>query len=399
LTRHGNTLVASYLAITDKIVLARGLQSSFARLVALSERAAEHLFAGTCAAIPPEPSNTSPVFSLATMSKFCLRFSFDKAVKRFIRGLRTRDHWSIALLQSDNWELTRGLSGQRLSIVPDDGQRFYADPFLFNDDGQRWLFFEEMKYVTRKGVISCARIEENGQISAACPILERPYHLSYPFVFRHDGEIYMIPESGDSGTVQLYRAQSFPFTWVPHAVVLKDIALYDATLVRYDNKFWLFGAISHRAAPPQDELAIFYSESLEGPWHPHRLNPVKSDCRSARPAGRIVIRNNQLFRPAQDCESGYGTALVWCAIDELTPDTYSEHEIGRWRASEIPNVDGLHTFDCDGSLSVIDIKRSFWKKPWYRPTIPRSVRISTGVDPIPWTEILMLTLGVGLSLP
>jgi hypothetical protein len=249
--------------------------------------------------------------------------------------------------------------------VPDDDKRYYADPFLFTDAGRTWLFFEELRYQTGKGIISCAQLKNDEQIGASHPVLERPYHLSYPFIFRHRGEIYMIPETGDNNTVELYRAESFPFVWVLHQIMLENVALYDATLLQYQNRFWLFAAISRYGNAPQDELAIFYSERLEGPWHPHRLNPVKSDCRSARPAGRFLVCDKRLLRPAQDCESGYGSALVWCEIRELTPDRFDEREVGRWHADEFSNANGLHTFDCDDGLGVIDIKRVVWRNPFH----------------------------------
>jgi hypothetical protein len=364
-------IVASYLAVPDKIVLARGLQNSFARLTALAERATKHIIEGTRAAIIPRPRNSSPVFSLATIVLFCLRFGFDKAFASFSR---LHEHWSIALLQLEHWDMTRELSMEKAVIMPDDGQRYYADPFLFADAERRWLFCEELQYDTGKGIISCAQLEDGRVMSTPRPVLERSYHLSYPFVFRQGREIYMIPETGGNSTVELYRAQSFPFSWVLYSILLQNVALYDATLLQYQNRFWLFGAISLYASAPRDELAVFYSERLEGPWYPHRLNPVKSDCRSARPAGRVVMRDNRLFRPAQDCESGYGSAVVWCEICELTPERFDECEVGRWHAHESLNADGFHTFGCEDALSVIDIKRIVRRyslqarKRWRRPS-------------------------------
>jgi GT2 family glycosyltransferase len=361
LKEHEEPIVASYLANPDRIVLARVLQNSFARLIALAERATKHLIHGTSAAILPRPPNSSPVFSSAIMARFCLRFGLDKAFWSFVRRLQIKEYWSIALSQLENSDVTRKPAVEKLVILPDDGRRYYADPFLFADAGRRWLFFEELEYRTGKGIISCAQVKDERRISAPIPVLKRPYHLSYPFVFRQGSEIYMIPETGSNNTVELYRAQSFPFSWMLHLTLLENVALYDATLLQYQNRLWLFGAVSHYASPPQDELAIFYSESLEGPWHPHRLNPVKSDCRSSRPAGRVVVRDNRLLRPAQDCESGYGSALVWCEIIELTPDRYHERELSRWYAHDL-NAAGIHTFDCDDGLSVIDIKHTVWKR-------------------------------------
>jgi hypothetical protein len=360
-------IVASYLAIPDRVVLARGLRNSFARLILLAERATEHVIQGTHSAILPRSTNSSPAFSMMAMSLFCVYFTIDKTLFRVIRRLQIQEYWSIALLQAGDFDVTRELSTRKeLIILPDDGLRYYADPFLFADAGRRWLFFEELEYRSGKGIISCAEIKDEKQICTPRPVLERPYHLSYPFIFRHGEEIYMIPESGDNNRVELYRAQSFPLRWELHLILLENVALYDATLLQYQGRWWLFGAISYNGSPPLDELAIFYSESLEGAWHPHSLNPVKSDCRSARPAGRVLLRNNRLLRPAQDCEYGYGDALVWCEIKELTPDRFDEREVGRWSGNQLVNADGLHTFDHDDALGVIDIRRTIWKRSVFK---------------------------------
>src|SRR5262249_43618334 len=149
--------------------------------------------------------------------------------------------------------------------------------------------------------------------------------------------------------------------WELSQILLEGIDLYDPTLLQHKGIWWLFAALAHEGGSAQDELVIFYSERLEGPWQSHQLNPVKSDCRSARPAGRILVVGDRLLRPAQDCEAGYGTGLVWLEIDELTPHQYREREISRWPGNALRNADGIHTFNRDGRLNVIDIRRVIWK--------------------------------------
>jgi hypothetical protein len=83
---------------------------------------------------------------------------------------------------------------------------------------------------------------------------------------------------------------------------------------------------------------------------------VKSDCRSARPAGRVVRRGDRLFRPAQDCERAYGSGIVWHEITELTPSRFAETEITRVEAPYDLGLDGLHHFDEAGELQAIDFR-------------------------------------------
>ena len=361
-------IVASYLAIEDHIVLSRGLEASFARLVVLIDRALRHLKQGTYAAMLPTQANVLPTNGNVRMWLFFVRFFVYKSYGRLVRRFQLEQHWSVVLLQLGRWEISCGIPQKGMFVLPDDRERYYSDPFLFTDNGRKWLFVEEYDYQTKKGIVSCAAVDGD-KIDLPTPALVRPYHLSYPFVFSHQGEIYMVPETGANRCVELYRARTFPFDWVLAEVLLDKVELYDATLVWYKDNWWMFCAVAHEGGSAQDELAIFYSRSLEGPWSPHKLNPVKSDCRSARCAGKIIICDGRLVRPAQDCETKYGSALVWLEVEELTPERFSEREIARWPGASVLKAEGIHTFNRDFDLGVIDIRRKLWKGP-----VGRSIR-------------------------
>ena len=59
-----------------------------------------------------------------------------------------------------------------------------------------------------------------------------------------------------------------------------------------------------------------------GPWKPHKRNPVKSDVRNSRPAGRLFYWNGDLYRPAQDSSQRYGYAMSINRVLRLTPDEF-----------------------------------------------------------------------------
>jgi hypothetical protein len=350
-------LVASYPAIPDKTTLGRGLHNCFARLAALAARAAKHLKNGSRAAMLPAPARASSTLSVSSIVLFFFRF-FLRRLRWFVKGVCSNEHWSIGVLWAKKLEIPDNVPLTQFTKLQDDGNRYYADPFLFSYKDTKWLFAEELEYRTKRGVICCGALRAGETTISFRPALSRPYHLSYPFVFQHCGVIYMMPESGSNHCVQLFRARSFPFDWVFDRIILNNVELYDPTLVNYQDRWWIFGAIVHKDGSAWDELAIFYSDRLDGCWKPHRLNPVKSDCRSARPAGRMIVVDDRLLRPAQDCENGYGMGVVWLKVDQLTPDKFSEREIARWPGSAA-GAQGIHTFDCDGELAVIDTRRAF----------------------------------------
>jgi hypothetical protein len=107
----------------------------------------------------------------------------------------------------------------------------------------------------------------------------------------------------------------------------------------------------------RDELHLFHASSPLGPFTPHARNPVKSDCRSARPAGPLFRREGRLFRPAQNCAGGYGTSVILHRIEELTPETYRETQVEEIVPTWDPEALRIHTLGQTDDLLVIDLMR------------------------------------------
>jgi hypothetical protein len=175
-------------------------------------------------------------------------------------------------------------------------------------------------------------------------------------VFAEAGETFMLPETAGNNALELYRAVAFPWEWRLETVLIEGLALADATPVFHQNRWWLFAGMAQHGTTDHDELFVFYSDKLTGPWQPHPENPVKSDCRSARPAGRVVRHGGRLLRPAQDCEQAYGSAVVWHEITELSPTHFAETEIARVGPPLDLGLDGLHHFDEAGEVQAIDFR-------------------------------------------
>ena len=88
-----------------------------------------------------------------------------------------------------------------------------ADPFVFERDGETYIFAELFDYLRRRGVIGYSKLKANGSFSSWKEIIVEPYHMSYPQIFEHDGEIYIVPETGSGHTLDMYRAVDFPDRW------------------------------------------------------------------------------------------------------------------------------------------------------------------------------------------
>lgn len=268
-------------------------------------------------------------------------------------------HWHVG------WRINKGagvwqtgdLSGPRWNVLADPGNHFYADPFPITWQGRTFVFFEDLDHRIGKGIISAIEFDDTGPVGAVVPVLDEPWHLSYPFLIEDDGALWMIPESSTNGDVAIYKCVRFPDKWERHATLLSGLELADVTITRHNGLNYLFGAWRDGAGGYSDSLAIYHAEHLMGPWLPHASNPVLIDRASTRPAGNFVTINDKLWRPVQDCAGGYGAALALAEIVDLSPTTFKQ--IIRHSLRPGPGWPGrkLHTLNRCGQLEVIDGSR------------------------------------------
>lgn len=194
-----------------------------------------------------------------------------------------------------------------------------ADPFFLQAQGRIYLFFEVLNRATDRGEIAYATSSDGLDWTYGAVALREPFHLSYPFVFAHGGDFYMIPETRQAQAVRLYRADRFPAGWRCVGELLTG-PFADSTLIFHEGRWWLF------AERGLDELRLFHSRDFTGGWVEHPASPLwPGNRRYSRPGGRIVAADGRLLRFAQDGWPTYGSRLHAFAIDALTPTAYAEH--------------------------------------------------------------------------
>jgi hypothetical protein len=306
------------------------------------------------------PTDTARV-TVGNAARCLSRIVAGKAQRALQHRLGTAPQWSVAwraapappALPSGDLDVTGW------TLLNDDGQRYYADPFAFTHDGKRVVFVEEYPCATGRGLISAVEIgADHLPRGIPRPVLETPFHLSYPQVFADAGVIYMLPEAAASGRLTLYRAERFPDRWVAVADLI-EAPLHDATLVRHDGLYCIFATEDGGGATSWDALHLYSAPALTGPFTAHPMNPVLVDAAAARPAGAVVCRDGALWRPAQNCRNGYGAALTLARIDRLDRDGYAQGEAGTamrcWRAPAASGLMGPHTWNTGAGLELIDL--------------------------------------------
>jgi hypothetical protein len=199
-------------------------------------------------------------------------------------------------------------------------------------------------------------MDKQGNCREAVPVLSEDHHLSYPFVFEHKNKYYMVPESADKNSIDLYECVEFPTRWKFKMSLMRDVKAVDTTLFFYGGKWWLFtGLAENVGAFPEVELFLFYSDDLfTTRWISHPLNPVISGVASARPAGRLFIKNGKIFRPSQDCSKSYGYGFNINEITCLNEQEYQEKKVAAVKPHWDPKLIATHTYTQVGELTVID---------------------------------------------
>ena len=164
----------------------------------------------------------------------------------------------------------------------------------------------------------------------------------------------MVPESSQARSVRLYRAAPFPRRWIQEAILLDGVEASDPTIIKYGGRFWMFTTTRDGTGSCSDMLSLFVAERLLGPWRSHPRNPVLIDAAGARPAGALVWRHGQLWRPVQDCRTGYGTALGLAEITRLDETGFAQNVRAVLRPGPAWPGRKLHTLNRAGPLEVID---------------------------------------------
>lgn len=230
---------------------------------------------------------------------------------------------------------------------------FRADPFGLEQgtDGSLRLLFETFDWRTGRGEIGTSTYS-NGQFGPVKTALAASTHLSYPYVVQEADHPSFIPENSAGRDVSRFMISSEGVA-TAKTTIFPQSELIDTTFVDWDGITWAFATIE--AETTNTNLFIYYADSMDGPWHAHPLNPVKTDVRSARPAGTPFIFEGRLYRPAQDCAKHYGSAISINEILRLSKTEFCEIMVSRVEPLPCGKYSyGLHTISKVGGRTLID---------------------------------------------
>lgn len=259
------------------------------------------------------------------------------AVKAFIGG-----EWNVAYRQHGQ---------DKYQVVDMPEGTCIADPFIYEADGEHYLFVELFEKKKNKACIAYYKFIDGKPVYQG-KIIEQSYHMSYPCIFEYNGAHYMIPETSANHTIDLYRATEFPHKWEKVKSLVSGVRYIDTTVLKKNSHHY---AVSYQKAAQGWGLDAFVLDLEKMTMT--KVASQQYDANVCRPAGHF-IQKDELLRPAQNCARKYGESLILYSVDRFDNSCYEEHEKMCLDVSSIlmdkkPNR--IHTYNCDSLYEVVDV--------------------------------------------
>jgi hypothetical protein len=309
----------------------------------------------------------------------CLFFGFAGGIlvgmKRGIPFVTQREQWTIGIYSSDSPfhfnQLQSWLNPRfKAEDVTDVRASFVADPFLIKE-GETWnLFFEVYNNDTKQGDLAVATSKNTWVWNYEKVIIDEPFHLSYPYVFKAEDEYYLIPESFEADSIRLYKAEQFPTKWSYVQTLIEGRDYVDNSIVYYNGRWWLFSSVTSN-----DKLYLHFADTLTGPWREHPQSPiVTGDVHKSRPSGRLLVYENKLYRFTMDINPPVGTHQVMAYdVTDITPESYSERLVQEapivmasgsgWNGQAMHQLDPVQV-DSASWIASVDGFGKYWVFGW-----------------------------------
>jgi hypothetical protein len=352
-------------AIATKATYAQNLAQIYKKPNIFMHRLLEDL--GTTRCLPqvlpksPYAYELYRVPSLRAIASYQIK-TFMIIIRKVFSILRRKNYrWGVAYQFVEDWQSS---VLWRSNKIANPRYRFLADPFVLRRGDLDVCFVEDFDFRTDRGKISVFKISRDKyeELGAA---VDEPFHMSYPFIFAVDNELYMCPETAAIREIRLYKCVEFPLRWSFHKTLMKDVSAVDTDILYFKDRWWLLTTIdSSEIGEVCSELHVFHSDAFDSDaWTPHPNNPVIFDSERARNGG-FFREGDRLLRVFQ--RQGfdvYGESMGIAEIEELGTETYREQVISIMEPRFTPKIIGTHTYSYDNGLLAIDFVKVERVKP------------------------------------
>ena len=265
--------------------------------------------------------------------------------KLFLRG-----EWTIAIKESNS---------MKYRVIPNLKDVWFADPFIIVQGKNKYIFCEGYEKKRHLGAIYCISLENEIKY---VPIIRNNYHMSYPNIFLYDGNYYILPETSEKKTLELYHCLEFPYKWEKDSVLLENINCVDTDIWILDGKLYLLTQ-EENARKKYFDIYLLDMEKRKIKL----VNQIEDSENSQRNAGNPFLgEDSKWYRPCQYSKDKYGENIIIKEIGYIN-NRYYEKKRGELTISKIKFKDNIlndyeriHTFNQDWDCKVIDVRKSYF---------------------------------------
>ena len=285
------------------------------------------------------------------------KYLFIQILKYFYRKtalakyvINKRNQWSVAFIKS-NWENSNLSDGVK---VKNPKNHYFADPFVIKKNNRTICFIEDYDMIENKGHISAIEIFKDKKYKLLGPVIKESFHMSYPFIFEHNNDLFMTPETVEAKSIRLYRCKNFPLEWEFEKEIVTNQKAIDPSIFKYEDQWWLFYNILTGKDASSILMAYYSKNPLSENWFPHKLNPIVFDSNIGRNGGFLQSKNSLIRVRQKQGFNFYGKSFTLAKIKDLTSLTFKEHQIKEILPNFFNNISGCHHMHSNGEYTVYD---------------------------------------------
>ena len=261
-------------------------------------------------------------------------------------------HWTLGFIEGPVSDIVEGKPYDIYYVKGMPRDRWFADPFILDYNEQTiQVLVEEFSYKIKRGRIARLSIDRNSyRLLSYKIILDLPTHLSFPFIERKNGKVYISPENSASGCWSKYE-YNIQSNQLNKVQVIAQEPLTDAIKTDVFGEELIFS--THIPTQNGNVLTVYDANGV-------KKQDIEFKSRIARNAGDWFKVGDKVYRPAQDCNGSYGCAVI---IQEVKKDLNSFTLLSKRRIHSTSSkyTTGCHTFNHYNGVSVVDVHG--WRNP------------------------------------
>lgn len=270
--------------------------------------------------------------------------------------------YTIAIRKRGESSLYEGNEAPFSQILISDDY-WYADPIVISEDNNTYLFCEAYEKKENVGRIAISEIDSEGNATNPQIILEEEYHMSFPTVFCWNNMWYMVPETSENESINLYKAILFPSNWelVKSWKINKKIV--DSVVLYYDQR-----EVSFLASEYQDKDLFKYrfvkykikqsGNELLLEWEDDFNDSALYNYHDRIGGTPIEIDNKKVIITQSGTDIDYGVSIRYRNIDNLKSIKVKEIGPKDISITGIKKSDciGVHTYAVCDDFEIIDMR-------------------------------------------